>query len=375
MLPQTKSKIKNKPWEYHWLIYGQPKIGKSTFVSQFNDPLFLATEDRLGGLNVYKMPAEGAIKTWAEFCLICNEIKDAITKNNFKWNTIVIDTVDNLIQLCSNHVCRKNGISHQSDLEYGKGYAFVTNEFFRVINHLSNLGKSIVFIAHSEEKTVKTRTSEITKITPSVGAGKLGKNIIAMVDIVAYVGFDKEDIEKRVVYLRGNECLEAGDTTGKLDPIMSFNYSEINKKFSKIEKENKEIRKNKIGDQVTSLSVDNSSVPCPSLEEKTEEKKQNSLEEKKVESSEFDFTTSKMPENPTNESYIEAIKLCKNIDDLKVIWNSVSDNKDSLIKTGGYNFIMLAKEERKKELITKQFDKNISKEVSNLRNEVLSGVN
>jgi len=47
--------------------------------------------------------------------------------------TIVLDTVDNAYKMCSDYVCKKFKIEHESDLGYGKGYALINNEFQRVI--------------------------------------------------------------------------------------------------------------------------------------------------------------------------------------------------------------------------------------------------
>lgn len=274
MLPTKKSIITNKPYQYNWLIYGAPKIGKSTFVSKFNDPLFIATEDRLKALSVYKLPEEGAVKTWQEFVLICGQIKEAINKNQFKWETIVVDTVDNLIQLCITYICQKNGIQYPSDIEYGKGWALIHSEFFRVINHLSSLGKGLIFVSHESIKNVKTRSIEYTKIIPSI-TGKVGASLIAMVDIVAHIGFDKDNPEERIIELRGNESLEAGDTTGTLPPIMPFDYNLFEEKFKNIAAIQKDKKINKSKDKKSGIPKDNTP---------------NTLEEKKIEKEiEFDF--------------------------------------------------------------------------------------
>jgi hypothetical protein len=40
--------------------------------------------------------------------------------------------VDNAYKMCSDYVCKKFKIEHESDLGYGKGYALINNEFQRV---------------------------------------------------------------------------------------------------------------------------------------------------------------------------------------------------------------------------------------------------
>ena len=48
LLPTVKSKPKTEWENFTTLIYGAPKTGKSTLASQFDHPIFLATE---AGLN------------------------------------------------------------------------------------------------------------------------------------------------------------------------------------------------------------------------------------------------------------------------------------------------------------------------------------
>lgn len=233
MLPKEKSEVKKELWEYHWLIYGQPKVGKTTFLADFNDPLFICTEDRHKHLNIYKIPSEGAIKSWKEIKEALGKIKTAIHAGEFKWKTIVIDTIDNAYKFCASHVLEEAGHKHESDMEWGKGYALIKEEFFKVFSHLCSLGVAVVFISHSEDKSVKTRSMEINKTVPSLSAtGK--KVLMPLVDIIGYIGFDHEEINKRVLYLQGNESLEAGCATNVSMPaVLPLDFKLIEKEFKK----------------------------------------------------------------------------------------------------------------------------------------------
>ncbi len=232
MLPTKPAAISRNMHEYHWLIYGQPKIGKSTFASQFNKPLFIATEDRLKSLEVFKMPAVGCVKNWMEFLMICREIEEAISKNKFPYSMIVVDTVDEALIMCSEYICTKHDMQHPSDKGYGKGWGFVTNEFIRVMKKLTSYGRGVIFVTHSVEKEVETRVSKLTKIMPCIG-GQAGERLSKMVDIIAYIGFDADNTDERLIYLRGHEGLEAGDTTNSLPPKMPFDYKQIEAEFMK----------------------------------------------------------------------------------------------------------------------------------------------
>jgi hypothetical protein len=160
MLPKTKSKPKHTLSDLTALVYGPSKIGKSTWCSKADDALFLATEPGLNALEVFQTP----ITCWDDLLQACAEIAEG--KHEFK--TIVVDTVDNAYKMCSDYVCKKFKIEHESDLGYGKGYALINNEFQRVINKLAFLPYGLILISHSQERDIETRTGKHTRIVPTL---------------------------------------------------------------------------------------------------------------------------------------------------------------------------------------------------------------
>src|SRR5690606_38728108 len=92
LLPTEKRKPKQRLEDFSILLYGSPKIGKSTFCSQMDHPLFLATEPGLEALEVYEVK----VPDWKTFLQACAEI----SQGNHPFKTIVIDTVDNLWKAC-----------------------------------------------------------------------------------------------------------------------------------------------------------------------------------------------------------------------------------------------------------------------------------
>ena len=104
MLPLQKSKIKEKLSEHVILVYGRPKIGKSTFGSYFEDAIFLATEP-LNDLEVFKVNVNSWNKPLEKdgenisggFLSVCFEL----AKKDHTYKTIIIDTIDNLVTYCN----------------------------------------------------------------------------------------------------------------------------------------------------------------------------------------------------------------------------------------------------------------------------------
>jgi hypothetical protein len=234
-LPDKKSEIKTEIYQYHWLIYGHPKVGKTTFAAEFNNPLFICTEDRHKHLKIFKTPEEGAITSWREFKDTLNNIDSELKNGTFKWKTVVIDTIDNAYKFCREYTNKKMGIEHESDIGFGKGWEAIKTEFFSTFSTLTSKGERMIFISHAQERTLNDKVVEYHKIMPSLETtGR--KVILKLVDIIGYVGFssDSDKKDKRVLYLQGTETLEAGCATSQQMPaVMDLNYKVIEEEFKK----------------------------------------------------------------------------------------------------------------------------------------------
>jgi phage nucleotide-binding protein len=193
-------------------IYGREGIGKTTFASQYEKPLFIMTENGAKNLPVYevKCTSWNAKGDETSFLNICKEI----AKGNHQFKTIVIDTIDNLVKYCSDYVCEKQGIEHESDLGYSKGWKLVKKELFRVLNKLSFLPYGLVFIGHDRTKDIETRTGKYTMFLPNIPDTIL-KELVPMCDIVMYAASRhlKDGQEERLLYTKPSEYYVAKDRT------------------------------------------------------------------------------------------------------------------------------------------------------------------
>jgi hypothetical protein len=231
MIPKTKTQPSFDLAGYHWLIYGQPKIGKSSFAANFSDILFLPTEPGLESLSVFKMPTERShISCWAEFKSIVKEILEAHKEKVFPFKIIAIDTIDNLYEMCMEHVCTEKKVKHPSEGAYGAVWSAISGEFKREILKLSNVTK-LMFISHNQEVETEVQRIKIQRTQPTISGGEKGRFITGMVDFIAYIANDPKDPAQRVAFFRGNEGLVAGDRTCKMDAMTPFDYKEIEKKF------------------------------------------------------------------------------------------------------------------------------------------------
>lgn len=234
-LPTKKSVPKTLMEEYTILLYGSPKIGKTTFCSQFDEPLFILTEAGTNALSVYEI----RVNTWLEFKMYLKEIADAIKAGSFIQKTIVIDTFDNLCALCTDHVMKEAGVTHPSELGFGKGYDLCKKEMSKALNFLALLPTGLVFTSHERIEEVKTRTTTFNKALPSANS-TYRKLVLGMADLILYAHtvqvVDKETHiprEVRVLETKASENWEAGDRTGILPPSLEFSYTNFKEAWNK----------------------------------------------------------------------------------------------------------------------------------------------
>jgi len=211
-------------------IYGERKIGKTTFCSQAPDALFIATEPGQSHLHLRKVE----VSSWLDFCQVFKLIKDG----DHDRKTIVIDTIDNLYRFCFDYVLKKNDMARGTD-ENNTGYKLVNDELFRAINKLSLLPYGLMMIGHSTEKQVKTRTGKETKIASALSSGAL-KVVAGVADYILYTCVEEITSEEgsitgyqHVIHTKPTTIYEAGVRLGPDDPdipdTLPLNYNAFSK--------------------------------------------------------------------------------------------------------------------------------------------------
>jgi hypothetical protein len=223
-LPKEKTKPLDRIEEYLTFLYGVQKIGKSTFGSMMDDPLFIATEPGLNALSVFAVFP----RTWKEMLEVCAELD-----KSKDYKTIVIDTIDNAYDLCLDHVCKEEGIKHPEDMDYGKGWSLVKKEFQRVITKLAQGPRGLLIISHAQDQTIKSRTAEVTKAVPTIG-GSARRFILGLADIILYAEMSQQkEGMRRVLHAAPSESWEAGDRTGRLPAEIPLDWPTVKTAFEK----------------------------------------------------------------------------------------------------------------------------------------------
>ena len=149
-LPKEKSSKVTSLSEQIIMIYGRPKIGKSTLCSCFPNAIFLATEPGLKGLDVFKVNCT----KWTEFLTACKEIKEG--QHEFK--TVIIDTVDKMLDLIQRHVCEEEKVDSIGDIPHGRGYTASRNILSQTLDKLAGLPYGLVLVSHCQTMKIETAT-------------------------------------------------------------------------------------------------------------------------------------------------------------------------------------------------------------------------
>ena len=225
IIPETKQAPTKDYTKITMLLYGAPKIGKSTFCSRFENAFFIATEPGLNFLETYNLRANSWDEAW--------EIVDALTESPRQFSPIVVDTVDKLWDFCCENIAQKNGVAHVGMIGFGRGYAQGEDEFKKYIQALVQLNVGIIFTSHSAyiEVTNPLTGEPMKRFAPSVD--KRVRNIInPLVDIIGYVSTSRDYdekagkcVEKRIFHAREGMLWEAGDRTNTLPA--EFPFSQI----------------------------------------------------------------------------------------------------------------------------------------------------
>ena len=156
------------------MLYGTHGIGKSTFGSMADRPIFIQTEDGLGEIECDKLPVAtryGDILTALA----------ALYSEDHDYQTVVIDSLDWLERLIFAEVCAKRGVESIEDIGYAKGYTFALTQWREILDGLDALrnerGMQVILIAHSRiEKFDNPETESYDRYVP-----RLNKHASALI--------------------------------------------------------------------------------------------------------------------------------------------------------------------------------------------------
>lgn len=214
-------------------LFGPEGIGKSTFASQFPDPLFIDTEGSTNYMDVKRLPKP---ESWN---MILEEIKYVLDHPNV-CKTLVIDTMDWAERICINDFCSSKNLKGIEDLPYGRGYTYVAEEIGRMLNGLSqvvNKGINVVLVAHAMmrkfeqpdelgtydrwELKLQKKNAPLVKEWSDLLLFTNYKTVVVNID-----GKNKAQGGKRIMYTSHHPCWDAKNRFGLPDEL-PFEFKSI----------------------------------------------------------------------------------------------------------------------------------------------------
>lgn len=209
------------------VVYGGPKIGKSTFAAGAPKAVFIQTEEGLDALDVVKFPMA---QTFGD---VMGALQ-ALATEDHDFETVVIDSLDWTEPLIWGHVSRAHQVETIEDIGYGKGYVEALSHWRELLDALDYLrnhrGMAVICIGHDEIRKMQPPDGE----PYDYAALKLHKRAAAIVeewaDVIGYatlkqavrkddLGFQKThnravSLEKRVLHVGQNPAYISGNRYG-----------------------------------------------------------------------------------------------------------------------------------------------------------------
>ncbi len=191
------------------VIYGSPKIGKSTFAATSPDAIGILTEEGLDNIDVAAFPLAKSYE----------DVHSAITtlrNDKHEFQSVFLDSLDWLEPLILAKICRENGVDNIEKIGYGKGYIMADDLWRKTFEALDNLrnerNMTVICIAHEQINKVRNPTLAEDYDAYSL---KLNKRAVGIISEWAdIIGFCAHEVMTRQVDSGFNNKETKAITTG-----------------------------------------------------------------------------------------------------------------------------------------------------------------
>lgn len=176
------------------VIYGPPKVGKTTFAAMSPNSIGIITEEGIDNVDVSAFPKAERYED------VMQALASLYTESH-TFETCFIDSLDWLEPLILGKVCRDNNVDNIEKIGYGRGYIFADDlwkQFFAGLDALRN-HKSMTIICIAHEQLTKVKDPSQTSDYDSYSL-KLNKRATALVSEWAdIIGFAYHEVYTRQV--------------------------------------------------------------------------------------------------------------------------------------------------------------------------------
>ena len=220
--------MKVKTW-----IYGSPFSGKTTVATKAKNHFVLSTDGNAQYTTdsykviTDKVTVNGRI-TQRKLAWECFKEEIEALEVGGKYETIIVDLVEDTYEMCRLYMYQKLGITHESDDSF-RAWDKVRTEYLSTMRRLMNLPYNIVLISHEDtSKDITKKSGEnITAIKPNMN-DKVANKLAGM---VALVGRTVVEGNEYTLQIKTDEVTFGGGRLGINNVVIPLEWDEIEKLF------------------------------------------------------------------------------------------------------------------------------------------------
>lgn len=227
---KVKAKVSNPRF---LIIFGKPKSGKTTIVSELENNLIIDLEGGSQFLDALSVQARNVADLGEIAAAIRQKNKEC---NGFFYKHITIDNATRLEEMTLSYALTlynqtPMGKSYRGDvrmLPNGAGWFYIRQAVRKVIDMFRKLCEEFILVGHTKDKLVNKEGEELSEMQLDL-AGRLSDIICGEADAIGYVyrkknqtlisfqGGENNIVEARAPHLRGKTVVIAeSDESGKI---------------------------------------------------------------------------------------------------------------------------------------------------------------
>ena len=225
------------------VLYGVPKIGKSTLAAEFPDVFFINIE---GGLDYLKTKVRSTPKL-DTFEDVLGWLKH-IYESDFTCGVLAVDSIDWLEGLAREKIEKLHGGTNISDqtykpFSYGAGMNMEADEVLKVLRWLNAIHKKkkigSILIGHTKVKSIDLPTKDpYSRHELKLGttlAGKVNEwaDLILFADYSFHISKEGKTSEPKPTLYAGGSAAFVGGGRMKLNKEIPLNYDQLVKEITK----------------------------------------------------------------------------------------------------------------------------------------------
>ena len=203
------------------VIFGKPKTGKTTILSELDNCLIIDVEEGSDFVSAIKYDVlqkakEEKTQPINVLNKLINSIKEANEKKgSYVYDVIALDTVTALEELLipvANNLYKNTSMGKNwtgndvRDLPQGAGYRYTRMALTLVLNKIKNVCDTLIIIGHLKDKLVEKDGKEM----PERGLDLTGKSASILSSQVDAIGYIYRDENETIINFKPSESLTAG---------------------------------------------------------------------------------------------------------------------------------------------------------------------